>query len=99
ESCGECVGAVAWRERLRALALLGLERRLELQHVLEQVLEAAAREGREPAGRDRAWNAHRVEARLELGGQRRHEAVVGRELRRPARLGRQARLLEERRSG
>ena len=47
---------------VEAPALLRLERRLEAQHVLQQVLEAAAGEGGETAGRDRGLALQGVEA-------------------------------------
>ena len=93
--------AVSWKaraalQRVQALALLGLQRRLQPQHVLQQVLEAAAGEGGEAAGGDRVGRGDGIEARGDGVGQRVDEPVVGGHAVRPARLRRQVRAEEER---
>ena len=100
EALGHLVEEVAPLEGLDPPALLGLGRRLQAQHVLEQVQEAAAGVGGEPAGRDGKRDRERVEPRRErLVALAHHEAVVAREPARPAGLAREAGLPEERRAG
>ena len=88
----EEIAALEWFD---APPLLGLGRRREAQHVLQHVLEAAAGVGCEPARRDREARAQRVEPCREPGLRVPDEAVVARELPRPARLARKQRALEE----
>ena len=97
---GHPVEEVAPLQGVDAPALLGLGRGLEAEDVLQQVEEAAAGVGGEPAGRDGVARPERVEPRREvLVALAHHEAVVAGEPARPAGLAREAGLPEERRAG
>src|SRR6185436_6085746 len=98
------VEEAATLEGIETAALLRLLRRLQPQDALEQVLEAATGEDGQAAGRDGPGRGDGIELardlRRELGGDpvaRREgdEAVVGRELARPAGARAQVRLFEE----
>ena len=99
EALGHVVERRPALEGVDAPALLGLERGLEAQHVLEHVLEAAARVDREPARGHRPAPAERVDLLRDRLGQLVEEPVVAGQPSRPAGLGREARLLEEGRAG
>ena len=68
EQLGHLVKEIAALERLEALAFLRWQCRLEAQHVLEQVLEAAAGVGGEAARRDRGARRGGIEAAANGGG-------------------------------
>ena len=107
EALGHAVEQAAPLQRLQAPPLLRLEDRVQADHVLEEITEAALRESGEAAGRDRPVRADRVEAGPDLGREARrrgvrgrigHEAVVRREAVGPAGLQRLAGSAEERRA-